>query len=81
MDKNFNVTLPLNLTEWKTEWQNCSISYDANGKETSKNCYPITKQSQNFIGLKTFNVTPENWIKETFAKNYLDEVKTNSRYL
>ena len=81
MDKNFNVTLPLNLTEWKTEWQNCSISYDANGKETSKNCYPITKQSQNFVGLKTFNVTPENWIKETFAKNYLDEVKTNSRYL
>jgi hypothetical protein len=33
------------------------------------------------VGLKTFNVTPENGIKETFAKNYIDEVKTNSWYL
>jgi len=81
MDKNYNVTLPLSLYEWKTEWQNCSISYDANWKEISKSCSPVTKQSSRFVGLKTFNVTPENGIKETFAKNYIDEVKTNSWYL
>ncbi len=81
MDKNYNVTLPLSLTEWKTEWQNCSISYDANWKEISKNCTPVTKQSNRFIGLKTFNVTPENWIKETFAKNYVEESGSSSRYI
>ena len=81
MDKNYNVTLPLNLTEWKTEWQNCSISYDASGKEISKNCTPVTKQANRFIGLKTFNVTPENGIKETFAKNYVSESTSSSRLL
>ena len=81
MDKNYNVTLPLNLTEWKTEWQNCSVTYDAQGKEVEKNCTPITKQSNRFIGLKTFNVTPEKGIKETFAKNYYSEAGSYSRYL
>ena len=81
MDKNYNVTLPLTLSEWKTEWQNCSISYDADWKETSRNCYPVTKQTNRFVGLKTFNITPEEWIKETFAKNYYDDVKWKEWYL
>jgi len=73
MDKNYNVTLPLSLSEQKTDWQNCSVYYDENGNEKEKNCYPVTRQVQDFLGLKTFNVTPENGIKETFAKNYLEE--------
>jgi hypothetical protein len=71
----------LSLSEWKTEWQNCSISYDGDWKETSRNCYPVTKQTNRFIGLKTFNITPEEWIKETFAKNYYDDVKWKEWYL
>jgi hypothetical protein len=46
MDKNYNVTLPLSLSEWKTDGQNCSIRYDENGAEIEKNCYPITTKTQ-----------------------------------
>ena len=73
MDKNYNVTLPLSLSEWKTDGQNCSIRYDENGVEVEKNCYPVTTKTQWFLGLKTFNVSVENGIKETFARNYLED--------
>ncbi len=59
MDKQGRVTLPLQLSEERTEGQNCSVSYDASGKEVEKDCYPRTKTVELFAGLKTFSVTPE----------------------
>lgn len=81
MDKNNNVTLPLSLTEWKTEWERCSVVYDENGKEKEKSCSPITKQSNRFLGLKTFNADPEKWLSEVYSKNYYDKVKNNEWHL
>lgn len=83
MDKDGNITLPLELEEWVTEWENCSISYDKNWNEISRNCYPTTKLKENFIWLKKFSVSTEDWIKEVFAKNYIDNpsVRSYSWYL
>ncbi len=75
MDKQGNVTLPLQLSEERTEGQDCSISYDASGKEVEKDCYPRTRTVELFAGLKTFSVTPEKGIQEVFAKDYLPSLE------
>ncbi len=83
MDKQGRVTLPLQLSEERTEGQDCSISYDETGKEVKKDCYPRTRTRETFAGLKTFSMTPEKWIQEVFAKDYLPslEKKNEKRYL
>lgn len=74
MDKNGRVTLPLNLVWRKDKGQNCNITYDSAGKEQEKSCSPVLEPSEYFLGLKTFSVTLEEWIKETFAKDYLKDI-------
>lgn len=76
MDKQGNVTLPLALTERGNQGQDCNITYGPDGKEQKKDCTPIEEISKLFIGLKTFAVTPEQGIKEKFAKDYLQDFIT-----
>jgi hypothetical protein len=72
MDKKNVVTLPMLLQTKSKDGENCSIQYDASGKEVSKYCYPIEKQNLNFVGLKSFSFDTTNSIKEVFSKNYMD---------
>lgn len=76
MDKEGNVTLPLNLSQSNLVWNRCNIIYDKNGAETDKNCYPQYKQENTFVGLKTFSISEENWIEEIFAKNYIPKLSS-----
>lgn len=74
MDKKGNVMLPLNLVWRKKQGENCNITYDDQGQQQKKNCSPIIEPSQYFVGLKTFSVTPEQGIKEIFARDYFQEI-------
>lgn len=74
MDKKGNVTLPLHLVERARQGEKCNITYDLQGKEQKKDCTPIVEPSEYFVGLKTFSVSPEKWIKEQFAKDYLKDI-------
>ncbi len=74
MDKKWNITLPLKLVSWSNQGENCTITYDIQGKEQKKNCSSILEPSSYFLGLKTFSVSPQNGIKEVFAKDYLQAI-------
>lgn len=74
MDKKWNITLPLKLVSWSNQGENCTITYDIQGKEQKKNCSSILEPSSYFLGLKTFSVNPQNGIKEVFAKDYLQAI-------
>ncbi|MCR5411717.1 MAG: beta-propeller domain-containing protein [Patescibacteria group bacterium] len=85
MNSKGEVTLPMTISTQKEEGQNCNITYDNAGKETGKNCYPITK-TEYFRGLKSFAISPENGIKEIFTKDYAtgtlaEKIGRNTRYL
>ncbi|NOZ44128.1 MAG: hypothetical protein GXP45_03155 [bacterium] len=43
---------------------------DQNGKETVKNCYPITKQITDFVGLKSFGFDTDKGITEILSHDY-----------
>ena len=75
----------MTISTQKEEGQNCNITYDNAGKETGKNCYPITK-TEYFRGLKSFAISPEDGIKEIFSKDYAtgtiaEKIGRNSWYL
>lgn len=74
MDKKWNITLPLKLVSWSNQGENCTITYDIQGKEQKKNCSSILEPSSYFLGLKIFSVSPQNGIKEVFAKDYLQAI-------
>lgn len=76
MDKDGNITLPLNLSQNNIVWNRCNTTYDKNGKITEENCYPQYQQENTFVGLKTFSVSEENWIKEIFAKDYISKLSS-----
>ena len=72
MDSQGTVTLPVTVVTEKNNWQSCNITYDVNGKEISRDCRDQVK-TEYFVGIKRFSISPEEWIKETYSKDYLEE--------
>lgn len=70
IDKKGAITLPLQLVSRKEYGKTCRIEYDEKDSIVEKECDPIIEPSEYFIGIKKFEITAKNKIKETFAKNY-----------
>lgn len=60
--------------------QDCSIQYDANGKEISKQCNPSYKQTTIFAGLKGITVDVQAGINELFSYDYTAYIKKAKDY-
>jgi hypothetical protein len=60
--------------------EDCSIQYDAQGKEISRECYPSYKQTTTFAGLKWITVDVQAGINELFSYDYTSYLKKASDY-
>lgn len=69
------MILPLILS-YEKQTQQCNIQYDTDGKEISKQCYPMTNFVSNFAGIKWLSIDPDQGIQENLSVDYLSRLKT-----
>lgn len=69
-DATKQLLLPVALAD-TIKTQQCNISYDQNGKEIKKDCYPTEQAVTTFAGLKGWTVGT-NALTETMSVDYKD---------
>jgi len=78
------VTMPLMLRNQIKNWQNCNTLILPDGTEKRQNCYDITKNTTDFVWLKSFKFDVNNWINEVNSINYKSTFeklyKSNNEY-
>ncbi len=84
MDQNNVVTLPMVLIHNQKGGERCTVYRDANGVETQHNCYPVTKQLTDFVGIKSFSFDKTDGISTKSSIDYIDTFqklyKSNNDY-
>ena len=72
-EKTQSLLLPMILSTVE-ENQQCTVQYDANWNETSRNCWDNNIAKTNFAWLKLINIDPDVGIVEEQSYNYIEKL-------